>query len=196
MIKNLSIIIYIYFTLICSNTSLFSQNNDSLSLFSQSHKKKYLNVSNWSDPKKASVLSAILPGAGQIYNKKYWKVPVVYALGGLLVYNTIQQNNHYQYFKKELLNVLNGGISKEGYSSDQLILLKNQSKKWRDLSIAGVVLVYLLNIIDANVDAHLKTFDVSDNLSLKITPNLSPDISIHSHQSSYLGGVSIRVNLK
>ncbi|MCX7729540.1 MAG: DUF5683 domain-containing protein, partial [Bacteroidia bacterium] len=101
-----------------------------------------INISSWSEPKKAGVLSAILPGAGQIYNKKYWKAPVIYLAGGVLVFNTIHQNNNYLYFKKELINVLNGKMNENGYSAQQLTLLKNQSKKWRDLSIAGIVLVY------------------------------------------------------
>lgn len=162
--------------------------------FTPTHKSKFLDISKWSSPKKASILSAVLPGAGQIYNKKYWKVPIIYGLGGFLVYNTIQQNNNYQYFKKELLNVLNGGISKEGYSANQLTLLKNQSKKWRDLSIAGVVLVYILNIIDANVDAHLKTFDVSDDLSLNISPNFMFNnvLSFNSNYCSYTLSIHLK----
>lgn len=138
----------------------------------QKHKRSLFQFSQWSSPKKASVLSAILPGAGQIYNKKYWKAPVIYTLGGLLTYNFIQQNNYYLYYKKELLNVMNGGTNPDGYSAQQLILLKNQNKKWRDLSAVGVFLVYVLNILDANVDAHLKQFDVSDNLSVLFHSNI------------------------
>ena len=145
-------------------------------------KRSFLSIKHWSDPKKASVLSAILPGAGQVYNKRYWKVPVIYGLEGLLIYSIIQQNENYNYYKTELINVINGGISNDGYSAQQLSLLKNQSKKWRDLSIAGSVLVYVLNIIDANVDAHLKTFDISDNLSFQI--KIFPDFPKHPQYSS------------
>lgn len=127
----------------------------------------FVKIAHWSEPKKASMLSALFPGTGQMYNKKFWKVPVIYALGGLLTYSAIRQNNRYMYYKSELISVLNGGISSEGYSAQQLSLLKNESKRWRDLSIAGTALVYVLNILDAHVDAHLKTFDVSDDLTIQ-----------------------------
>lgn len=142
----------------------FAQFKDSIS-----HQKFFF--SHWSAPKKASVLSAFIPGAGQVFNKKYWKIPVIYGIGGILAYNAIAQTKNYIYYKSQLLNVLNGGTNPDGLSQQQLVLLKNQSKKWRDLSVAGIVLIYVLNIIDANVDAHLKTFDVSDNLSLNIQPS-------------------------
>jgi hypothetical protein len=162
----------------------FAQVDSSSVLFQNKEikKKSFLLIKHWSDPKKASVLSAILPGAGQVYNKRYWKVPVIYGLEGALIYSIIQQNANYNYYKTELIKVINGGISKDGYSAQQLSLLKNQSKKWRDLSIAGSVLVYVLNIIDANVDAHLKTFDISDNLSFQI--KIFPDFPKHPQYSS------------
>jgi hypothetical protein len=162
----------------------FAQVDSSSVLFQNKEIKKrsFLSIKYWSDPKKASVLSAILPGAGQVYNKRYWKVPVIYGLEGALIYSIIQQNANYNYYKTELIKVINGGISKDGYSAQQLSLLKNQSKKWRDLSIAGSILVYVLNIIDANVDAHLKTFDISDNLSFQI--KIFPDFPKHLNYSS------------
>lgn len=134
----------------------------------------FAKIAHWSEPKKASMLSAVLPGAGQMYNKKFWKVPVIYGLGGLLTYSAIRQNKWYVYYKSELINVLNGGVSVEGYSAQQLSLLKNESKRWRDLSIAGAALVYVLNILDAYVDAHLKTFDVSDDLTIQWAPSVIP----------------------
>lgn len=163
--------IFLFFLLA---TNIFSQKDSSVNHNISNHhsNKKLFHFEKWSAPKKASVMSAIIPGAGQIYNKKYWKVPIIYGLGGWLVFNTIKQNQNYFYYKSELLKVLNGGINADGLSTQQLTLLKNQSKKWRDLSIAGIALVYVINIIDANVDAHLKTFDISDNLSLQIYPNI------------------------
>lgn len=156
---------WIFISLLFLNYSIFAQES---SIFTQKKKSFF---KDWSEPKKASVMSAIVPGLGQVYNKKYWKVPIVYGLGGGLAYTALRQHNNYLYYKSELLNVLNGGISKEGYSAQQLSLLKNESKKWRDLSIAGVVAVYILNILDANVDAHLKHFDISDNLTFSVFPS-------------------------
>ncbi len=140
----------------------------------------------WSHPKKASVMSALLPGLGQVYNKKYWKVPIIYGAGAFLAYEISTKNKDYQDYKAQLLNVINGNINPNGYSEQQLILLKNQSKKWRDLSIAGVVFLYILNIIDANVDAHLRSFDVSNNLTITPEPYL--------HQK-YIG-LNIRISIK
>lgn len=168
--KHVFYLIIIDFVGLCLNYR--AQTDTSTNIFYKPEKKHvFLKISNWSEPKKASVWSAVIPGAGQIYNKKYWKVPILYAIGGFLTYHVIHKNNQYLYYKQELIKVLNGGSNAEGLSSQQLALLKNQNKKWRDLSIAGVLLTYIVNIIDANVDAHLKKFDVSDDLSLSLKPN-------------------------
>ncbi len=151
-------LLMVNFTL-AQNTSFFSNPSDKKNWFS-----------SWSRPKKASVMSAVLPGLGQIYNKKIWKVPIIYGVGSWLMFNIFKQNEQYHYYKTELITVINGGINKDGLSAQQLTLLKNQSKKWRDLSIGGLALVYVLNILDANVDAHLREFDISDNLSLHFSP--------------------------
>ncbi len=172
MNKIFSVLVSFFFVLlVVSFTS--AQNN---SFFSHPSDKKNW-FSNWSRSKKASIMSAVLPGLGQIYNKKIWKVPIIYGVGGWLTFNIFKQNEQYHYYKTELINVINGGINKDGLSSQQLTLLKNQSKKWRDLSIGGLALVYVLNILDANVDAHLREFDISDNLSLQLSPYFSPQQS-------------------
>lgn len=184
------LLIFILITISCKG-----QSDTSSSIFNNTpkQKNKLFRISQWSEPKKASVLSAILPGAGQVYNKKYWKVPIIYAAGGFLCYNVIRQNTNYIYYKNELLNVINGGTSAEGFSQQQLVILKNQSKKWRDLSVAGVVILYVLNIIDANIDAHLKKFDISDDLSIHIFPSLSP---FHPDKfNQCLCGISLKYNL-
>lgn len=135
--------------------------------------KKQTKKAIYSKARKATIMSAALPGLGQIYNQKYWKAPVIYlALGGI-AYWGITNHNEYKYYSNNLRaendddpNTLN----QTRYSSDQLISQKNYYKKFRDMSIIFGSLVYALNIIDANVDAHLKTFDVSDDLSLQIKP--------------------------
>ncbi|GIV29563.1 MAG: hypothetical protein KatS3mg028_0629 [Bacteroidia bacterium] len=179
--------------MITANVWLLSSQTDS-SVASVSDNKTFgiFKISTWPEPKKASILSALLPGAGQVYNKRYWKVPIIYGAGGLLAYNVVWQNNRYLYYKRELLSVLNGAVSKDGLSAQQISLLKNQSKKWRDLSIAGVALVYVLNILDAHVDAHLKRFDISDDLSLFIRPDFFP-ITGQSYSPSIQYGLKICV---
>jgi len=127
-------------------------------------------------PKRATLLSTLLPGAGQIYNKKYWKVPVIYVVGGALVYSTIFNGQHYRGFR-DAYNYLyeNPDHSLEGYEGynlEQLKSIKDQYRKYRDLSVIGIALLYTLNIVDATVDGYLFDFDVSDDLSLRVEPNI------------------------
>src|SRR5207342_636009 len=122
---------------------------------------------------KATIFSAVLPGAGQVYNKKYWKVPIIYAALGGMGYLFYINNYDYNYYRTNLAAKYDNDSSTNNetpYSTDQLIELKKSYKKNRDLAIIGGSLVYLINIIDANVDAHLATFDVSDDLSMKLSP--------------------------
>ena len=122
-------------------------------------------------PKKATFYSAILPGAGQVYNKKYWKVPILYAGFGLAGYFAID----YQKDVNTIRDLINSGRT-------DLLPTLNQRKSWRDRSYIALVLIYALNIIDANVDAHLAHFDVSDDLSLEILPYTD----LTAHRSSGL----------
>ncbi len=127
----------------------------------------------YSGPRKASLLSAVLPGAGQIYNRKYWKVPVIYAGIGGLGYLFSLHNSDVQYFSRNLAAMYDDDTSTQnisGYDTQQLITLKRESRRLRDFSALGLIIIYLINIADANVDAHLKTFDVSDDLSLHLKP--------------------------
>lgn len=151
-----------------------------LSLFSDSLKKtrtdsvKIIAVPKHS-PKVAVLLSAVVPGAGQFYNKKYWKIPVVWA--GLGVCGYFIRSNHilYRDYKDALLQRVDTNITEPDkyldiYSTDQLITLQDQYRQNRDLFIIVTSLVYVLNIVDALVDAHLYTFDVSDDLSINWQP--------------------------
>lgn len=137
----------------------------------KTEKKK--NASTYRRARTASVMSAILPGAGQVYNKKYWKVPIIYAgLGGFgyLFYVNQEKFSFYsKNLKAEYDNDANT-INESGYSGTQLQTLKADYRKSRDLGIIGCAVFYALNILDANVDAHLTTFDVSDDLSLELRP--------------------------
>lgn len=128
-------------------------------------------------PRTASILSAIIPGAGQVYNRKYWKVPIIYAGLGGLGYLFVTHQSDYSFFRRNLAAIHDNNSSTENetpYNSSQLVTLKNDSRRLRDLSAFGMGLIYLLNIVDANVDAHLKTFDVSDDLSLELSPVFIP----------------------
>lgn len=145
---------------------------------------------------RASLMSALLPGLGQVYNRKYWKVPVIYAALGGIGYFARQFNQEYQDYHNELLyryaNTPNINAFSE-YTTDNLVVLKNQSKKYRDLCFIGMGIFYVLNIIDANVDAHLKHFDVSDNLTLHVAPKTYYCVN---PQGGFGAGISLALSFK
>ncbi|HOY94355.1 MAG TPA: DUF5683 domain-containing protein [Catalimonadaceae bacterium] len=126
------------------------------------------------DPRRATMLSAVLPGAGQIYNRKYWKLPILY--GGAFTLGYFIKFNHDQYVlsRDSYINVKAGlpDYYKGSYSKEQLVQLREYWRRNRDLLIIISGFTYLLNIADAAVDAHLSSFDVSDDLSMKYQPVL------------------------
>lgn len=125
--------------------------------------------------KKAAIYSAILPGLGQAYNRKFWKIPLVYgAIGGCLTAALIN-NRDFQITRKDLFlresgNLIGRNPKYERYQDAQLLALSDEYRKWRDNMFIFTGVAYALNIIDANVDAHLFNFDVSQDLSLNWQP--------------------------
>ena len=122
-------------------------------------------------PKKAALYSAILPGAGQVYTKKYWKVPIIY--GGLITsaYYINESNDLYQLYKSTYLNRLDGDFNDNlNYSDSDLRTLTEHYRRNREVSALLFTLTYILNIVDASVNAHLFDYDVSEDLSLHIQP--------------------------
>lgn len=122
-------------------------------------------------PSKAAFYSAILPGLGQIYNKDYWKVPLVYAAIGTSTYFYIHNNNEYNRYrdayKRRLAGFSDDEFQGDNYLNDDiLIAAQKQFQRNRDLSMLITIGFYVLNIVEANVAAHLKQFNVSDKLSL------------------------------
>ena len=135
-----------------------------------------------SDVKKATTLSLICPGAGQFYNESYWKVPIVIGGMGSMVYVIDWNNRGYKRFKnayslltdyeKNPDKYPNGSADEFGgrYSATFLKNLRDSYRRNRDLSILLTAAVYIFQAVDAHVDAHLKDFDVSDNLSVDLQP--------------------------
>lgn len=126
-------------------------------------------------PAKASLYSAILPGLGQAYNKKYWKIPLVYALIGGTVYYASTKTTQYATLRDAYIAKVNGDFASvpiEYFTTptSELNDLQQTARDNRDRSYLFVIAAYALNIIDANVDAYLFNFDVSDDLSLRIQP--------------------------
>lgn len=131
-------------------------------------------------PRKATIYSAVIPGLGQIYNRKYWKVPIVYAGMGTCAYFALYSNKRYNEFRDawRALNESNpnGTVIFDDYlyTLNGLEAGKNYFRRNRDLFTIFTAGVYILNIVDANVDAHLFDFDVSDDLTLNARPSVIP----------------------
>ncbi len=176
----------LFFTLLllCCN-SICAQKNVPLKQKRQHiHAFARIDTSKRYDPRIAIVRSAILPGWGQITNKKYWKLPLVYgALGitaGIFVYNV----NQYNVASKAYTNATDGDpandyLIPEPYYSvrqypDRIKTFRNQVRQNVDYSALFFILFWGLNVVDAAVDAHLKTFDVGDDLSLQLRAGYSP----------------------
>ncbi len=138
-------------------------------------------------PRKATIYSAILPGLGQIYNRKYWKVPIVYGGFATLGYFINFNNEQYTTYKQAYSDIIdidpytisylklkvNPSLLKPEKLSQFTEALRNQKDYWRrnrDLVVIGTVVFYAVNIIDASVDAHFFNFDISDDLTINWVP--------------------------
>lgn len=115
------------------------------------------------DPWKAVLYSALLPGAGQFYNKSYWKVPVIAGLGGYFVYEYIRNNNKFIEYRDLYQNSQNSGNPS---GDPQLQALREFYRDQRDNFIIYSLILYVVNLIDAYVDAQLYDFDVSEKVKL------------------------------
>jgi hypothetical protein len=134
-------------------------------------------------PKKAFIMSACLPGAGQVYNhiampkgkkKAFWKLPLIYGSLGTTGYFLIKNQQIQRSLKTEYDHRIHGGELANkwaDYDNQGVLTLYNHYSTKRDLSILGFCAIYLLQIVDAGVEAHFVHFDVSDNLSLAIEPS-------------------------
>jgi hypothetical protein len=143
------------------------------------------------DPKKAMWLAIVFPGGGQIYNRKYWKLPIVY--GGLLgcVYALNWNNTMYQDYSQAYVDIMDDDPNTKSYENfippsyninqnmtrmqDLFKRKKNYYRRYRDLSIFCMIGVYALSILDAYVDAELSSFDISKDLSMKVKPAIIND---------------------
>ena len=147
---------------------------------------RYDSLSKQHSPKKAAIRSAIIPGWGQIYNKKYWKLPIVYGAlgtcGGIFAYNMKNYNDtRFAYRVKYNMRVnktdsalfVNIKPNLKPLPEESLRNYRNQFRKDIDYSVLVFLLLWGLNVVDAAVDAHLKAFDVSPDLSFHFKPGYS-----------------------
>ena len=153
---------------------------------------------NTHSPNKATFYSAIVPGLGQIYNKKYWKVPIIYAAFGGLFYYLNYNNYIYEKYKEAYgvkFRIENGELGLEDedlFPDTPLDQLQSEKDNWRrnrDLSIIGIGILYMMQIVDADVDANLFDYDISEDLSMRIDPILleSKTYTYNSKSSSTIG---------
>ncbi|HEY8511022.1 MAG TPA: DUF5683 domain-containing protein [Cyclobacteriaceae bacterium] len=132
------------------------------------------------NPDRASFLAAVLPGAGQVYNKKYWKLPLVYGGFGAIGYGFSFYQDLYKDYKAQLFYILenHANRSREGYTEAQLRPAIDQARHQRDLMVILMGAMYILQIVDAHVDAHLKEFDVNPNLQVRMQPMIRSDLLV------------------
>ncbi|RDV16407.1 hypothetical protein DXT99_04180 [Pontibacter diazotrophicus] len=150
------------------------------------------NLKDLDRPGKAALYSAILPGAGQFYNRAYWKIPIVYATGAVLGYFLIDNHTNYQSYRIALNTRLSEGVaSTDEYADHPYLGVSNGAtqgssavnnlkyrrdyyRRNRDLTVLLSIGAHVLQISEAYVHAHLKEFDVSDDLALRIQPGIIP----------------------
>lgn len=142
-------------------------------------------------PSKAAFYSAVLPGLGQIYNKRYWKAPIVWGAIGTGIYVYSYNNTEYKRarnaFKRRLAGFTDDEFSREDgtpiISNEALQEAQENTQRDRDLALVITIALYALNIIDANVDAHLKQYNVDDNLAVDFQPYI--DVNPVTNQPNY-----------
>lgn len=130
------------------------------------------------NPAKAAFYSAVLPGLGQAYNNAHWKIPVIYIGGAFIAYLVNDFNGQYSLYRNNLLRItLDENINQiNGISGDRYERAASSARRQRDYTIIIGGLLYGLNIVDAYVEAHLKEFDLNDDLAMRIKPALLPHI--------------------
>jgi len=163
-------------------------------------------VDGWRpDPLRAVWLGAVVPGLGQIYNRSYWKLPIVYGAFMGCAYAIIWNGNMYKDYKQAYIDILTddplstdptrsyNAILPKGYTiekmggrasyTETLNSKQNLYRRYRDFGIVGVFAVYALSLIDAFVDAQLFDFDISSDLSMNVSPQIYNDF-MHNQRSA------------
>ena len=198
------------------NDSLNTTKFDSLSVVVDTtfSEKKALKQ-DWStwrpDPQRALWLALVIPGGGQIYNRKYWKLPIVY--GGFIgcLYAMNWNNTMYKDYSQAYLDLMDNDPGTQSYNQflhlgmqitsanedrykDIFKKRKDKYRRWRDLSFFVMIGVYALSVIDAYVDAELSEFDISDDLSLRVEPTILNNRSSNNPLDASAVGLQCSLN--
>lgn len=150
-------------------------------------------------PARASLYSALLPGLGQAYNGDYWKIPIFYGGFAISGYCWISNQQQYKRYKNMYIEASKPESNYTGsLSKDNMIWYRDKFRRYRDYSIIATALVYVLNIIDANVFAHFNDFDVSDDITFNVEPAvIEPATSITTFNNNYYSqAIGLQMNLK
>ena len=170
------------------------QENDGTMVSSDAPVENIVTDSLGDKPNMAAMYSAVLPGLGQAYNKKYWKIPIIYGGGAVLVYFLNYNNKMYLESRNSLIAIrdedprtqpVDPDISETSYERATDYWRRN-----RDLLIIGAIVLYALNIVEAHVDAHLSGFTSEGSLSMKIRPSIDRTV-----MNSNLIGLSIIIKI-
>ncbi|MCK5856255.1 MAG: hypothetical protein KAG64_02130 [Bacteroidales bacterium] len=179
----------IAFIIFPSKNSIAQVESDSIFL-EEAHVVEVVDTA-YHSPKRAGWLSTAIPGLGQAYNKKYWKIPVIYVAFGTITYFLVKHNGEYIKYRDAYIARIDDDPSTiddlPEYTTENLRVYKNAYWKSRDLDIILLAGVFTLNILDAIVDAHFYTYDISDDLSLQVTPVVAPALRFGPSKSSYAG---------
>lgn len=130
---------------------------------------------NYPNPRIAAIFSFVLPGAGQAYNKKWWKIPIVWGALGGIAYGTFDTQKTYRELRDAYKTIVNGGTPEAPYDAFDATRLRSYRDTYRGYTekwYLALGVTYLLAVTDAFVDAHLSRFDVSDDLSFQWKPSL------------------------
>ena len=172
------------------------------------------NWATWTpDPKRALWLALVIPGGGQIYNRKYWKLPIFY--GGMMgcVYALTWNNMMYRDYSQAYLDIMDSDPATQSYNKflhlGAQITSQNEERykklfksrkdkyrRWRDMSMFCLIGVYALSVIDAYVDAELSEFDISKDLSLKVAPTVIPGSSTFNAGTLENSAVGVNLGLR
>ena len=152
-------------------------------------------------PARASILASLIPGLGQAWNGDYWKIPLYYGGFAISGYCWVMNQKQYRKYKQMHIDTYESGeTSRNGLSLDDMVWYRDRFRRLRDYSIICTALIYVLNIIDANVFSHLSNFDISDDLSLNVQPGVIEPVSIPgkakmgSLQDFYSQNLGVRLN--
>lgn len=187
--------VFLFTFLFLIGFAAFAQKGDTvkLSTIGSDSSKPFVKTKPAHSPGKAAIFSAVLPGLGQAYNHKYWKIPIIYVCLGTITYFIITNGQQFNTFQAAAVYAQNnGGVDPNyaNYSEANLVSARDYYHRFRDLSIIGGVLIYVLNIVDAEVDAQLFSFNVNDDLSMRISP------SINSYATTYGIGIAPSLSLR